>query len=197
LLIGGWALATVLALVLGLQSVSAIADSVTGRPRKTLSPASVRAALDRTVASDDSSSEADASTESRDDSSSSSGSNRSGSSQSSGSAGDDNSSGSSSSEQSSDDESSSDGGDEGSNSSQAFPAPQDETYDSQGGTVTVRFEAGQAHVRLITAHSGFSCEDDSNSSTVDVRCQSISDNHESRIRAFWDNGPQHSIEEKD
>ena len=66
-----------------------------------------------------------------------------------------------------------------------------------GGTVTVRFEDGQAHVRLITTHSGFSCEDDSSSSSVDVRCHSISDNHESRIRAFWDNGPQHSIEEKD
>jgi hypothetical protein len=62
--------------------------------------------------------------------------------------------------------------------------------------VTVRFENGQAHLLLVTAHDGFSCEDDSNSSSVDVRCTADNPKHESRIRAFWNNGPQHTVEEK-
>lgn len=197
LLIGGWALATVLALVLGLQSVSAISDSVTGRPRKTLSPSSVRAALDRSTSSDDSSSSE--STDSTDDSRSSSGSSGSNGSASSGSTGpgggDD---GSSSSASASDGQPSSDGdGDNGSSSSQAFPPSQDQSIESQGGTVTVRFENGEAHLLFMAAATGFSCEDNSNSSTVDVRCKSITGSHESRITAFWDNGPQHTVEEKD
>lgn len=192
LLVGGWALATVLALVLGLQSVSAISESVTGHPRKTLSPASVRAALEQPASSSESSSEAtESSSDSQDDSSLSSQSSRPTSSgASSSSVGDDSSSESS---RSSDDHSSSEG--ESSSSSQSAPAAQDQTYHLTGGTVAVRFENGQAHLLYATPAAGFTMENNSNSTSVDVRFRS--DSHESRLEAFWSDGPQHTVEEKD
>src|SRR4051812_43685152 len=47
LLVGGWAMATLLALVLGLQGVRSVSNSVTTHRPPPLSPSSVRAALQR------------------------------------------------------------------------------------------------------------------------------------------------------
>jgi cytoskeletal protein RodZ len=179
LLIAGWALATVLALVLGLQAVSAISASVTSSPKAPLSPASVKAALDRSSSSDESSSSS-----SSDDQSSSSSS----------SAGDDQ--GGQPSQNSSDEglTSSSDDASESSASNAAVP-PEDRTYQLSGGSVGVRFENGEAHLLWATPNPGFSVESSGSASTVDVRFRN--DSHESRLKAFWDNGPQSEIEEKD
>src|SRR3954471_9132060 len=48
LLVGGWGLATLLALILGLQGIQSVSNSVTDHRPAPLSPSSVRAALQRT-----------------------------------------------------------------------------------------------------------------------------------------------------
>jgi len=199
LLIAGWASASVLGLVLGLQSVSAISDSVTSHPKASLSPESVKAALDRSTApsSDEASSNAASSDEvpsseastvastpasdASSDVASTSADNHSGQIQSLPGAPDEQSS-------SSDEASESHG-------SSTPSAPQDRTYQLAGGSVGVRFENGAAHLLWATPNTGFSVDSNGDSSSVDVRFRSES--HESRLKAYWDNGPQQEIEESD
>lgn len=192
LLIAGWALATLLALILGLQGVSAISDSVTSHQKASLSPVSVRAALDRSTAS---SSDGASSGES---SSASSDSTAVASSSAASSASDDH--GGQAESQAPpppDDQSSSSGDGTESHGSSASAEPEDRTYQLVGGSVGVRFENGAAHLLWATPAAGFSVESNGGSSSVDVRFQSESDNHESRLKAFWNAGPQQEIEEKD
>ncbi|MEY2424147.1 MAG: hypothetical protein QOI95_4214 [Acidimicrobiaceae bacterium] len=73
-------------------------------------------------------------------------------------------------------------------------APEDRTYQLTGGSVGVRFENGEAHLLWATPNSGFSVDSSGSSSNVDVRFES--DTHESRLKAFWNNGPQAETEEK-
>src|SRR6476469_1325563 len=62
LLVGGWAMATLLALVLGLQGVRSVSNSVTTHRPPPLSPSSVRAALQRSSTSSSTTTVASAST---------------------------------------------------------------------------------------------------------------------------------------
>ena len=184
LLITGWGLATLFAIILGLQAVSAISGSVTNSTRAPLSPGSVKAALDRSsssISSSSSSSSTDSSGEavSSDVSSGST-------------ANDDHSNQPTSS--SVEPAFSSDEASE-SNGSSDVAAPEDRTYQLVGGSVGVRFENGEAHLLWAAPNPGYRSESHGGSSSVDMRFES--DGHESRLKAFWDNGPQQEIEEKD
>jgi hypothetical protein len=78
------------------------------------------------------------------------------------------------------------------------PAPataEDRTYNLAGGSATVRFEGGRARLLWATPRPGFRLESSGDSEEVDVRFRSEA--HESRLRAYWDNGPQDETEEKD
>ena len=75
------------------------------------------------------------------------------------------------------------------------PTPEDRTYQLVGGTVGVRFENGTARLLWATPKPGFRVESGGSSDRVDVRFRS--DDHESRLRAFWDNGPQTEVEERE
>ena len=207
-----------LALVLGLQGIRSVSNSVTNTRPAPLSPASVKAAVQRTgaVASTPASTESDTPVDSIEGQSSSSrGSDRG----SAGGSTDDRpgvstpppgpaSSGDTSGELPAFSSSSSGpGGDDGSSSSQdneggssssssdPSSAPQDKTYQLVGGSVGIRFENGAARLLWATPNSGFSVETSNDGGTVDVRFRS--DDHESRLRAYWDNGPQQEIEEND
>jgi hypothetical protein len=72
--------------------------------------------------------------------------------------------------------------------------PEDRTYDLVGGTVGVRFQNGTARLLWATPAPGFRAERSGSDDEVDIRFRS--DTHESRLRAFWDNGPQAEVEEK-
>jgi hypothetical protein len=78
------------------------------------------------------------------------------------------------------------------------PAPtgtaEDRTYDLTGGSVGVRFENGTARLLWATPAAGFRAESHGGGDQVDIRFRS--DTHESRLRAFWDNGPQAEVEEQ-
>jgi cytoskeletal protein RodZ len=207
LLIASWGLATVLALVLGLQSVSAISNSVTNHRKASLSPASVKAALNRSSSASGSSSEStdsSASASSSESTSSRPPGNASSSSDDGGvgptvpgvvddhggnPAADSSSHGDGASSDSSSRELDSSGG------SPPASSRQDRTYQLVGGSVGVHFENGAAHLLWATPATGFSVESRGHGSEVDVRFRS--DSHESRLRAFWETGPQQEIEEDD
>lgn len=205
LLIGGWALATLLALALGLQSIKSVSNSVTDPRPAPLSPASVKAALQRN-SSASSSSDAARESDSNDLSPASTGPSfeSSGPAASDGggaglpapaSSGSDGDNGSQSAPSSSD--GGIDGGDDHSSSGSSSTSSidgQERTYQLVGGTVTIRFEDGAAHLVVATANSGFSVQHSEDGGTVDVRFESSE--HESRLRAYWDNGPQQEIEER-
>jgi hypothetical protein len=77
------------------------------------------------------------------------------------------------------------------------PAPgaaEDRTYNLTGGSAAVRFEGGQARLLWATPRPGFQLDSSGDSEDVDIRFRS--DSHESRLRAYWDNGPHAEIEEK-
>ena len=77
-----------------------------------------------------------------------------------------------------------------------FPPPEDRTYQLVGGTVGVRFENGGAWLLWATPKPGFSVETSGGGSDqVDVRFRG--EDHESRLEAFWDNGPQADVEERE
>jgi hypothetical protein len=75
------------------------------------------------------------------------------------------------------------------------PAPEDRTYQLVGGTVGVHFENGGARLLWATPKPGFRVDSSGSSDQVDVRFRS--DDHESRLNAFWDNGPRSEVEERD
>jgi cytoskeletal protein RodZ len=185
LLIAGWALATVFATILGLQAVSAISSSVTSSPRASLSPDSVKAALDRSSSSESSSSSSDDTSSSSSDEGSSSSSARDDPGNQQSPAASNDGPGSSSDEVSE------------SQSSSATGVAEDRTYQLVGGSVGVRFENGEAHLLWATPNSGFNVDASGSDSNVDVRFESLNGSHESRLKAYWDNGPQQEIEEKD
>jgi hypothetical protein len=186
LLVAGWALATSLALVLGLQGVRAISDSVTSHPKASLSPGSVRAALDR------SSSSTDESSSSSDEASSLSSSVEQG--PSSSSTADDRGQLPQVPSPGAQTASSGEPTPPSESSESAAQASEDQTFQLVGGSVGVRFENGEAHLLWATPNTGFSVDTSGSSSNVDVRFES--DSHESRLKAFWNNGPQHEIEER-
>jgi hypothetical protein len=72
---------------------------------------------------------------------------------------------------------------------------EDRTYNLTGGSAAVRFEGGRARLLWATPKPGFRLESSGDSEEVDVLFRS--DNHESRLRASWDNGPQAEVEENE
>jgi len=69
------------------------------------------------------------------------------------------------------------------------------SYEMVGGTVRVRFADGRAELLSATPNAGFRVSRNSGDSG-DVRVTFRSDDHESRFRAWWENGPREEIEEK-
>jgi hypothetical protein len=61
--------------------------------------------------------------------------------------------------------------------------------------VGVHFENGGARLLWATPKPGFRVDSSGSSDQVDVRFRS--DDHESRLNAFWDNGPRSEVEERD
>jgi hypothetical protein len=191
-MIAGWATATVLAVLLGLQGVGVVSDSVSGTRQAPLSPSRVRAAL-----SSNSSSSAASASPSTDATSASSGDVPP-------PAESDSSPVTASPDTvavpppvtgSVDDHGDDSSGSQQSTSSSGSVAPIDETYQLIGGTVSVRYENATARVLWATPAPGFEVENEGgDDATVDIRFSN--DDHESRLRAFWNNGPQHTIEEK-
>ena len=59
----------------------------------------------------------------------------------------------------------------------------------------MRFESGAAHLLWATPNSGYTVENLSNGNTVEIRFRN--GDHESRLKAYWDNGPRQEIEDGD
>ena len=77
----------------------------------------------------------------------------------------------------------------------ATAPPEERTYDLVGGMVAIRFENGAARLLWATPKPGFRVERrDDGSGQVDVRFES--DDHESRLRAWWEDGPQAEVDER-
>ena len=73
--------------------------------------------------------------------------------------------------------------------------PEERTYEMVGGTVRVRFADGRAELLSATPNAGFRVSRNSGD-PGEVRVNFRSDDHESRFRAWWENGPREEIEEK-
>ena len=76
------------------------------------------------------------------------------------------------------------------------PAPSSKTYDMVGGTATLRFSAAGVTVLTATPKPGFSV-DTSSTHGNGVRVEFESDDHRSRVDAWWDGGPQDEVREDD
>jgi hypothetical protein len=80
----------------------------------------------------------------------------------------------------------------------ATPVPQAPaqvlTFDLVGGTTSISFSAQGVEVLWATPRPGFTVRIDGGSS---VRVEFRSDEHDSRIDAWWDGGPQTSVREDD
>ena len=74
--------------------------------------------------------------------------------------------------------------------------PEERTYEQVGGTVRVRFTEGQAELLAATPNAGFRVERTSGN-PAEVRVTFRGEDHESRFRAWWDDGPREQIEEKE
>jgi hypothetical protein len=83
------------------------------------------------------------------------------------------------------------------------PAPSDvptttsptRTFDTTGGTATVRFSPGGVEVLGAVPSAGFAvdveAEDDGS-----IRVDFESEHHRSRLKVWWRDGPRHEIEER-
>ena len=73
---------------------------------------------------------------------------------------------------------------------------EDRVYQLEGGSVAIRFQDGAAHLLWATPNRDEDYRTDQveeNGGTVDVRFRN--EQHESRLRAYWDDGPHADIEE--
>lgn len=74
-------------------------------------------------------------------------------------------------------------------------APETRTYNTVGGTATIRFEPGRVSLVSATPKAGFDAKvEQFVANELSVRFRS--DTHESRIDAKWDGGPRADIEER-
>lgn len=74
------------------------------------------------------------------------------------------------------------------------PPPQTKTFDSTGGKAAIHFSAGDVEVLWATPKPGFTVTVDDGGTSVRVEFES--DQHESRIDGWWQDGPQWLIREK-
>ena len=70
------------------------------------------------------------------------------------------------------------------------------TYDLVGGTVTLRFTSAQVTVLTATPKAGFSVDIDETHENG-TRVEFESEDHRSRVDAWWDGGPQDEVREED
>ena len=69
------------------------------------------------------------------------------------------------------------------------------TYDLVGGTVTLRFTSAQVTVLTATPKAGFSVDIDQTHENG-TRVEFESEDHRSRVDAWWDGGPQDDVREE-
>jgi hypothetical protein len=74
--------------------------------------------------------------------------------------------------------------------------PTTKTYDLVGGTATLRFSPSGVTVVVATPNAGFSV-DVGQSHGNGVQLEFESDDHRSRVDAWWDGGPQDEVREDD
>lgn len=72
---------------------------------------------------------------------------------------------------------------------------QTRTFTLTGGSVAVSFAPDNLSVLWATANPGFTSEI-KKASGDEIVVEFESDNHESKLKATWDNGPVHEIEEE-
>src|SRR3954452_13077461 len=208
LLVGGWAMATLLALVLGLQGVRSVSNSVTTHRPPPLSPSSVRAALQRSSTSSSTTTVASASTGSSAASVDPAGSVASsdvvvpqvngdrGSTASDGPSGSVDAASSAASASTASSDNGSDDSSSSASSSQSAAPTVDKIYELNGGSVAVHFEGGAAHLNWAKPNEDYTIDQaQENDGTVDVRFRNRDTGSESRLRAYWDAGPRDEIEE--
>lgn len=69
------------------------------------------------------------------------------------------------------------------------------TFETTGGTATVRFSPGGAEVLGAVPAAGFEADveaEDDGSTRVDFE----SEHHRSRLKVWWQDGPRHDVEER-
>jgi hypothetical protein len=76
------------------------------------------------------------------------------------------------------------------------PPATTKTYDLVGGTATLRFSASGVTVVVATPNAGFSVKS-GQSHGNGVQLEFESDDHRSRVDAWWDGGPQDEVREED
>ncbi len=92
-----------------------------------------------------------------------------------------------------------DGGTDGSPSTTTTApaaAPTTRSYEMVGGTATVRFSAGAVTLVAATPKAGFTVDVGEGHSNG-VRVEFEDEDHESRLDAWWDGGPQDEVREED
>ena len=75
------------------------------------------------------------------------------------------------------------------------PAAQVKTYNLQGGSTAISFAPGNVSVVWANPNPGYTVKIENESPGIKVEFES--DEHESRIDAWWDGGPRERIREKD
>ena len=78
----------------------------------------------------------------------------------------------------------------------AAPTPVTRTYDLIGGTATLRFTSEGVTIITATPKAGFSVDIEANDDDGDARVEFESDDHLSRLDAWWDGGPQNEVREE-
>ena len=75
------------------------------------------------------------------------------------------------------------------------PTTRTQTFETTGGTATVRFSPGGVEVLGAVPAAGFAADveaDDDGSARVDFE----SEHHRSRLKVWWRDGPRHEVEER-
>jgi hypothetical protein len=77
------------------------------------------------------------------------------------------------------------------------PTAINRTYDLVGGTTTLRFTSAGVTVLTAVPAAGFSVEIDDDTHGNGVRVEFESDDHRSRVDAWWEGGPRDEVREDD
>jgi hypothetical protein len=75
-----------------------------------------------------------------------------------------------------------------------LPPGRTKTLSTHGGTASVRYGEGSVALLWASPNAGYGM-DVKASGPVEVHVRFQSDDHRSRIKAWWDNGPRHSVRE--
>lgn len=75
------------------------------------------------------------------------------------------------------------------------PATLTRSYQLAGGDVTVSFSARSVEIVSVAPRSGFAVKDINRHGPSDVEVDLRSEDHRSRLRVWWDDGPRQRIDE--